>query len=224
MIFSIFVTVKYSNTEQYKKTRLNVFFSTLASVAIIFVGINIMLSSLTFESSQAISRQNKTKEAVERFWLYPSRLLESSMHIRPKFRASFFYNIPEVYNMARTKDEIPLAIDTIAQEQFISNVIIQAWEDCLTIRDYDATPIKFWLRTFITWAQSPYLKSYYHVIQEGYMDSTRTLAELLFEYAEKLPVPVENTDMYITAVDQLMKDARYIALMQSLARPVLIKH
>ncbi|MBA3536292.1 MAG: hypothetical protein H0T84_06760 [Tatlockia sp.] len=224
MIFSIYVTVKYRNTEQYKKTRLNVFFSTLASVAIIFVGINILLSSLSFESSQSISRQNKTKEAVDRFWLYPNRLLESSTHIRRLFRASFFLNNPEVYNMARAKEDLPLTIDTIAQEQFISNVIIQAWEDSLTIRDYDETPIKYWLRTFITWAQSPYLKSYYHVSKQGYKESTRTLAELLFEYAEKIPVPVENTNIYITTVDKLMKDARYLALMQFLANPALVKH
>ncbi|MBA2652171.1 MAG: hypothetical protein H0U73_07895 [Tatlockia sp.] len=52
MVFSLYVPIKYNNPEQYKKTRLNVFFSTLASVAIIFVGINIMLSSLSFEYNQ----------------------------------------------------------------------------------------------------------------------------------------------------------------------------
>ncbi len=217
VIFSIFITIKYRNTEEYRKTRLSVFFSTLASVAIIFVCINILLSSLSFESNQKLSQQAKTKEAVDKFWLYPNQLLESSSNLRPEFKASFFMNNPELYNLVvGEKNSQAATIATKAQEQFIANVIIQAWEDCLIIRNYDTTPMKFWLRSFITWAQSPYLKYYYSRVENSYADNTRILATLLFEYAKYLPTPVEDTNLYIRIVDKLMKDPRYIALMKSL--------
>ncbi|MBA2710536.1 MAG: hypothetical protein H0U57_08095 [Tatlockia sp.] len=216
LIFSLYVTIKYKDTEQYKKTRLNVFFSTLASVAIIFVGINIMLSSIAFEYNQQFTRLTRTKEAVDKLWLYPNELLKTSKNIRPEFKASFFLNSASTYNLVDSSKITPLTTVAIVQEQFIANVMIQSWEDCLADLKYDLTPFEIWLRSYLTWAQSPYLKEYYQLIKYGYDDTTNQFADLLFEYAATLPIPIKNPDIYITTVDQLMKDPRYISLMKAL--------
>ncbi|MBA2653217.1 MAG: hypothetical protein H0U73_13275 [Tatlockia sp.] len=216
LIFSLYVTIKYRDTEQYKKTRLNVFFSTLASVAIIFVGINIMLSSIAFDYNKQFTRLTKTKDAVDRLWLYPNQLLNTSTHIRPEFKASFFLNNSSIYNKFYLSKNSPLTTMAIVQEQFIANVMIQSWEDCLADIKYDLTPFEIWLRSYIGWAQSPYLKEYYQLIKFGYNDTTHQFAELLFEYAAKLPVPVTNPNLYVTTVNQLMSDPRYISLIKAL--------
>ncbi|MBA2657148.1 MAG: hypothetical protein H0U70_09235 [Tatlockia sp.] len=217
LIFSLYVTFKYRDTEQYKKTRLNVFFSTLASVAIIFVGINIMLSSIAFEYNQKFTRLTKTKEAVDKLWLYPNELLKNSPHIRPEFKASFFLNSPSILNLVDRSKSTPLTTVAIVQEQFIANVMLQSWEDCLSDMKYDLTPFEIWLRSYLTWAQSPYLREYYQLIKFEYDDTTNQFAELLFKYAETLPKPIVNPGIYITTVKKLMKDPKYISLMKALS-------
>ncbi|CDZ78506.1 hypothetical protein BN59_02816 [Legionella massiliensis] len=213
LIFSFYVTVKYPNTEEYKNTRINVFFSTLASVAIIFVGFNIVLTSIAFENNQKFSRITKTKEAVDKLWLYPHQLLTSSHNIRPEFLASFFmYNL-QLYNMVILPNKkSPLTVNGLIEEQFISNVMIQAWEDCITIRNYDATPLDSWLRAFISWAQNPYFKSYYEEAKFQFRRRTVHLGDLLFEYAETIPLPTIDTTIYDRTVQKLTADPRFIDL------------
>ncbi|MBA3536291.1 MAG: hypothetical protein H0T84_06755 [Tatlockia sp.] len=215
MIFSIFITAKYNDPDLYKKTRIHVFFSTLASAAIIFVGINIILSSISYKNNQRFIRLNTTKEAIDKYWLYPNELLSSLIHIRPDFRASFFMNNPKMYMVSRTtKKNSPQGINTLYQEQFIANVIIQAWEDCLNNRNYDLTPFNLWLSSFLVWAQSPYLKVYYDKFIYGYEDRTKQLGDLLFKYAATLPIPTNSKD-YEAAVEKILNDSRYISLMES---------
>ncbi len=217
LFFSIYVTIKYRNPEQYKETRYNVFFSSLASAAIIFVGINILLSSVAYKHNQEFLRLNKTKESVDRFWLYPNQLLGSSKQIRPEFRASFFRNNPEIYSIAASSNtKTPLTVEGIIQEQLISNIIFQGWEDSLTVHGYNLTPFELWLRSFIVWAQSPYLKFYYNKFIYGYRIKTKSLGDLLFKYAETLPVPVTNLEDYDKTVKKMMKDPDFITLMKSL--------
>ncbi|MBA3536984.1 MAG: hypothetical protein H0T84_10305 [Tatlockia sp.] len=215
MIFSIYVTFKYKDNEQYKKTRLYVFFTTLASLAIILVGINIMLSSISFEYNQHFSRLSKTKEAIDKLWLYPNKLIQDSSNIRPEFKASFFLNNSNLYKIAATR-KTPLTLRAGLEEEFISAVMIQAWEDCISMRKYDLTPIELWLRSYITWAQSPYLKFYYNQTIYGYSHTTKIFGDLLFEYAKTLPVPVEDINLYEVAVNKLLKDKRFISLMKTL--------
>jgi len=216
ILFSLYVAIKYRDTEQYKKTRLNVFFSTLASVAIIFVSFNIILTSISFKYNQQFIRLTKTREAADKLWIFPNELLQNSTAIRPEFKVSFYMNSPETYKMVDPTIVTPLTTLGAVQEQFIANVIVQAWEDCLAAMKYDLTSFKSWLIAFITWAQSPYLREYHNIVKFSYEESTNLLAELLFEYAATLPVPVKDTSLYIAAVDRLMLDPRYQTLMKML--------
>ncbi|MBA2711069.1 MAG: hypothetical protein H0U57_10820 [Tatlockia sp.] len=217
LIFSLYVTIKYRNPEQYKQTRINVFFSTLASVAIIFVGFNIVLTSIAFEYNQHFARINKTKEAADKLWLYPNQLLASSKNIRPEFLASFFMSNLDLYNKIIKPDKKSiLTISGNVEEQFISNVMMLAWVECITIRKYDETPLTYWLRAFLTWAQNPYFKAYYERLKFGYDPKTIEFADLLFEYALKIPVPTVDTGIYIKTADEIMKDQRFISLLKEL--------
>lgn len=218
LLFSFYITIKYRNPTQYKNTRINVFFSSLTSVAIIFVGFNIVLTSFSFEYEQQFSRLTKTKDAVDKLWLYPNQLLKTSPNIRPEFLASFYMNNLDLYRLVLLPNKkAPLTKEAIVEEQFISTVMIQAWEDCLMMRRYDETPLSFWIESFLTWAQNPYFKAYYHRVTFEYQDFTNQFAELLFEYAEKIPVPTEDIRVYQQTVEIIEKDPRYIALMKSLS-------
>ncbi|MBA3535596.1 MAG: hypothetical protein H0T84_03145 [Tatlockia sp.] len=217
LLFSLYVTIKYRNPEQYKQTRINVFFSTLASVAIIFVGFNIVLTSISFEYNQHFARINKTKEASDKLWLYPNQLISSSHNIRPEFLASFFMSNLDLYNMILLPNKKSmLTKNGIVEEQMIANVMILAWVDCLTIRKYDETPLEYWLRAFLTWAQNPYFKAYYERLKFGYDPTTIEFGNLLFEYAAKIPVPTEDTSIYIKTSKQMMQDPRFVSLIKSL--------
>lgn len=222
MVFSIYVTAKYSSPVKYKKTRLNVFFTTLASLAVIFVGLNIVLSTISFEYDKTFSHITKTKEAVDKLWIYPNELLVNYQHLRPEFVAGFFMNNPILYEKVLAHPlESPLSIRTILEEQFVSYAILQAWEDCLTFRKYDLTPMKSWVEGFLVWAQNPYFKPYYHRLIFSYRDSTKIFGDLLMEYAARIPVPTNDPSIYKKTAEKLVEDSRFIDLMKSLKNPTV---
>ncbi|MBA2652208.1 MAG: hypothetical protein H0U73_08080 [Tatlockia sp.] len=217
-LFSLYVTVKYRNPEQYKQTRINVFFSTLASVAIIFVGFNIVLSSISFEYNQHFTRVNKTQDATDKLWLYPNQVLKTSLNVRPEFLASFFMSNLDLYNMILLPNKKSrLTKLGIVEEEFIANAMLLAWSNCLTIRKYDQTPLDYWLRGFLTWAQNPYFKAYYERLKFGFDPNTVLLGDLLFEYAATIPVPTKDTIIYTKTIEKMMKDPRYISLLKALS-------
>ncbi|WP_165397101.1 hypothetical protein [Legionella sainthelensi] len=51
----------------------------------------------------------------------------------------------------------------------------------------------------------------------NYQNFTNQLAKLIFEYAEKIPVPTEDIYVYRRTVEKMQKDPRYIALVKSLS-------
>lgn len=217
MLFSVYITIKYRNPKQYENTRLNVFFSSLTSVAIIFVGFNIVLTSISFEFQQQFSRLTQTKEAVDKLWLYPNQVLKSSTNIRPEFMASFFMSNLDLYNLILLPNKkTALTKEAIIEEQFISTLMIQAWEDCLIMRKYDETPLAFWIASFLSWAQNPYFKNYYNRSKFEYQDFTNDLAEILFEYAATIPVPTKDISIYSKIVSKIETDPRYLALLEKL--------
>lgn len=217
MIFSLYVTVKYQSPEQYKKTRLHVFFTTLASVAIIFVGMNIVLTSISFEYNQNFSRLTKTKEAIDKLALYPNQLLVNFHHLRPEFVAGFFMTNLDLYDMTlRPQTKSKMTFNTILEEQFVADVMIQAWEDCLTYRKYDLTPMSVWIQTFILWAQNPYFKAYYKRMIFAYNPTTKIFGDLLFEYAGTIPIPTKDLSIYQKTIQKMMKNPRYLNLIKSL--------
>ncbi|MBA2652170.1 MAG: hypothetical protein H0U73_07890 [Tatlockia sp.] len=126
-------------------------------------------------------------------------------------------NNPELYQLAIAPNKPSrLTLDGTIEEQFIADVMIEAWEDCLAIRKYDQTPLKLWLKSFLTWAQSPFLKAYYDENIYGYVNTTKQLGDLLFEYAQTLPKPVVNIKLYDVTVDKMMKDPRFISLLKDI--------
>lgn len=216
IFFSLFVAFKYG-AEDYKKTRISVFFSNLTSVVILLVSMNIIVTTVSFEYNQRFLRVNKTKEVIDKLWLYPQQLLKSSLNIRPEFLAGFYLNNLELYNLVFLNNKkTPLTVQGIAEEQFIASVMLQAWEDCLMTRKFDETPLKLWVTGFLTWAHNPYFAHYYKIEKFGYKEATIKFAELLFEYAEKIPTPVTDPTVYDKIALQMEKDQRYIALERSL--------
>ena len=133
--------------------------------------------------------------------------------MRPEFRASFYMSNLELYNKILLPNKKSLPTEQgILEEQFVSGVMLQAWEDFISFRKYDSTPFEEWVATFLTWAQNPYFKAYYSDMKYGFSSATNELATLLFEYAAKIPVPTTNPKYYEEAMDKMIQDPKYIKL------------
>lgn len=214
LLASSFVIAFVYRPEKFQKTRMNVFFTTLASIAIVLVGINIIMSALALENNQKFARISKTKEIVDKLWLYPNSLITESTHARPIFLASFYLNNPQLYEVTvahKTKSEFTTKM--ILEEQHISLVMIQAWEDALTMQDYDDTGMNSWIRAFLVWAQNPYFKAYFQILSQSYRTTTIEFGKLLFEYADTIPRPNTDNSLYAKITLRMMKDPRLIKLL-----------
>lgn len=201
--------------DEFQKTRLNVFFTTLASIAIVLVGINIIMTAFALENSQKFTRISKTKEIVDKLWLYPNQLITQSMHARPMFLASFYMNNQQLYKITAAKPAPKETTHMILEEQFIALVIIQAWEDALTMHEYDDTGMQSWVSAFLVWAQNPYLKDYFKILHYSYKQSTIEFGELLFEYASTLPRHSLTDNVYNETTQHLMADPRFIKVLNA---------
>lgn len=215
LITSILIAFRY-NPDQYPHTRLSVFFSTLASVAIFLVGINIVLTSISFQYNEHYVRVSQTKAATDKLWLYPNKLIADSPNIRPEFLAGFHRSNIELYQKVKSqKKETPLTMKAIVEEQYIALLIFQSWEDFLTQRRFDDTETYEWINCFLSWAQNPYLRHYFESLKFQYSDVNIAFGELLFEYAKKIPVPTTNVDDYRSTTEQLLRDPRFIKVLAS---------
>lgn len=212
-ITSIYVAVRY-HPDQFGKTRINLFFSALASLAIFFVGVNIILSSISFEYNQEYLRVSQSKQAIDKLWLYPLKLITHSKEARPEFIAGFFYNNMELYKATKAEQRnLKQTSKSVIEEQFISLVIIQAWEDFLIQKNFNRTELNSWLKSFIIWAQNPYLKYYFDIAKFEYEARTVEFGELLFEYAKNIPIPTVSIDIYDSTVTQLLNDRRFLKIL-----------
>ncbi len=208
LLGSLFVAFKF-NPDQYPKTRVSVFFSALASVAIFLVAINIILTSLSFEYNADYTRLLQTKASIDKLWLYPNEIITKSHNIRPKFLAGFYPANVKLYKQANTiKNPPQQSIQSIAEEQYISNLLIQTWEDFLSQRKYDSTEVSTWIKSFLTWAQNPYFKEYFEIFKHQYEAPTIEFANILFEYAAVIPVPTKDTSIYEQTARKILNDKR----------------
>ena len=210
ILISIVLTL-FIRPNEYEKSRYHVFMSILASVAVILIGLSLVISALTFEEQQDINRVSVTESAGTKLWLRPTQLIVSSTKARPEFTKSLFYNNIDLFN-APTKIESQ-SMASILEEQTIAMMLIESWEDFLTTRHLDKSGDLAWFCTFIQWAQSPYIKQYFYLLKYNFKDTTIALGNLLFEYAEKLPVPTPDPESYLKTGEQMLQDENVIKIL-----------
>lgn len=219
LFFSSFAIAVFYRPQEFEKTRTKHFFSILGSIAVLLVGLNLLFTSVTFEYNRRYTRTLIVNKINSELWLKPNRLFSESIHARPEFLASLNYNNPALHQAAlRSKSSGPLSVKTILEEQNIAVVIFQAWEDFLTSRPFDIIgpdENRAWYGCFLVWAQSPYLREYFYVLDQSYDDSTVQFGTILFEYAAKLPIP--TTDIALSRIiTEMQEDPRLQVLVKEL--------
>lgn len=198
----------YFRPDDFQKSRLNVFISILASVTVVLIGLSLVMSAMNYEKTVQINRVTMTKNAIDKLWLYPNQLLATSPHISPEFLRSLYVNNPRLFNSCVKGKDVTESCISVIEEQNIAIVMIQAWEDYLTVHSFDKTGDRVWLTNFIQWAQSPYLHEYFEQLKYNFKDTTIELGTLLFEYAQKLPIPTNDPRLYYNTVSELLQDPR----------------
>ncbi len=103
-------------------------------------------------------------------------------------------------------------MESLLEEQYISIVFIQCWEDYLTLRELDQTGDQVWLYNFLQWAQSPYLRKDFQTLKYNFAPTTIKFGELFFEYAAQIPVPTTNHNEIKQLITKLLKDPRLLAI------------
>ncbi len=215
VIISIIATI-FVRPSGFAKSRVYVFISILASVAVLFIGLSLMISAYSFEKQEDTTRKAITKESIDKLWLYPNQLIVNSTHARPQFLQSLYTNNPHLSSI-KPKEE-PATVISALEEQNLAIVLIQAWEDFLTLRKLDQTGDAVWMNNFIQWAQSPYLKEYFDFLKYNFKETTIRLGTLLFEYGKTLPTPTRDPELYKTTVQKMLKDPRVISLFDEASR------
>lgn len=200
LLFSISVAF-FLHPDAYHSSKFSVFVTILASLAITFIGLSLVVSAMTYEKTIQTNRINFTKQAIDKLWLYPNQLLASSNPIlSPRFLKSLYPNNLKMY--AASDSEVPRLI----AEQNAAIVLIQAWEDFLTMHSFDKTGTEVWLVNFLQWAQSPELKGYFDFLKYNFKGTTIQFGDLLFHYASRLPIPTADPELYEKTAALMLED------------------
>lgn len=205
-----FATIFIKPTE-FQNTRTFVFISIMGSIAVIILAFNVYLETITLALQRKVNEAHFTKETIDKLWLFPNQLLTEKVNARPEFLASLYYNNLTLYNLTKeshTKSTLHSELD----EQYVGILLIQCWEDYMTLRTLERTGDEVWLCNFLQWAQSPYLKDIFDNLKYNYAPITISFGKLLFEYAAHIPIPVKDPEIYKTTVTKLMADSRLLAI------------
>ena len=207
----------FMHPERFKNTRMAVFISIMGSMAVVVLAFNVILTTINLQTQNTINKAKFTKQAIDELWLFPNQLLKDTQHARREFLASLYYNNKVLYDITKGHKTVP-TVKSELEEQYIALVLIQSWEDYLTLKNWDNTGDEVWLHNFLQWAQSPYLKAVYDNLKYNFADTTIELGDLLFEYAEELPIPTINPEVYILTIKKLLKDPRLQKIFKKTAR------
>lgn len=195
----------------FKQSRTYVFASIAASVAVVIFALNVLLNTTALEFQKSINTAQFTKQAVDKLWVYPNQVLAEKTKVRPEFSASMYYNNLELYQLTKNINTKPTA-ESELEEQFVSILFIQCFEDYMTIRKFDETGDAVWLVNFLQWAQSPYLKANFDRLKYNFAPLTISFTNLLFEYAKKAPIPTKDPETYNKLAAEIQKDPKLIAI------------
>ncbi|WP_032112187.1 hypothetical protein [Candidatus Paracaedibacter symbiosus] len=200
--------------DEFKNTRTSVFVSIMSSMAVIVLGFNVYVSTVGLQNQRSVTSAQFTKDSVDKMWLLPNNLLTEKKHARSEFLSSFYYNNISLYNL--TKDlHTEETIESALEEQYIAIVLIQSWEDYLTFRMLDKTGDIVWLCNFLQWAQSPFLRKIFKNLKYNFATTTRDFALLLFEYADRIPVPCTDPEIYNKLSDEMLRDPKLLRIFEA---------
>lgn len=197
----------YIKPAEFKKTRTSVFISIMGSAAVIILAFNVYLTTINIMDQKAVHNAEFTKQAIDKLWLFPNQLLKDTTAARPEFLASLYASNTTLYELSKDLNTKP-SIQSELAEQYISIVLFQCWEDYLTLRNLEQTGDDVWLFNFIQWAHSPYLRKAFDRLKYNFAPTTIKLAELLFEYALKIPVSDSDQESYRNMVKKLLDDPK----------------
>lgn len=211
IVLGSILATAYINPQKFKESKGSVVIAVIASIAIVFLGLNVTLNSVSMDFQAAVKKNKVTNDSVEKLWIYPNQVFSEKTKARPEFYASLCYNNLDLYTLTQNL-HTKITVDSTLEEQYISILLIQCWEDYLKQRHFDKTGDDVWLVNYIQWAQSPYLKAQFDRLKYNYSNTTIRLADLLFEYAHTLPVPTKDPEAYKQIVEDMLKDPRLIAV------------
>lgn len=211
------LTAVFMHPEKFKQTRIAVFISIMGSMAVVVLAFNVILTTINLQTQNRINKAKFTKQAIDELWLFPNQLLKDTQYARPEFLASLYYNNKILHGITKEQETKP-TVKSELEEQYISLVLIQSWEDYLTLKNWDNTGDEVWLHNFLQWAQSPYLKAVYDNLKYNFADTTIELGDLLFEYAEKLPVPSTDPEVYSITIKKLLKDPKLLKIFKTISK------
>lgn len=201
----------------FQKSRIYVFASMMASAAVFILALNLVISTSNFDMQKKINKIQFTKESIDKLWLYPNQIMGERKDARPEFLASLYYNNLDLY-YATKNVHTPITPQSEFDEQFIAIVLFQCWEDYLTFRFFDETGDTVWFVNFLQWAQSPYLKERFDTLQYNFAQTTIDFAKILFEYAERIPVPSPAPETYRSFAIDMLKDPRLLKVLEERAK------
>ena len=211
MLITSVLTALWINPRKFHFSRINVFVTILAGYAIFIISLNTFLTSYGLEQQSAINTSSITKQAINKLWLYPNEVITHSKNARPEFIGSLYYNNETLFQL--TKDlHTEITYQSTLEEQSISIILIQCWEDYLTFRLLDKTGDQVWLNNFLQWAQSPCLKSNFDHLKNNFAPLTIKFAEFMFEHASKLPVPTTSPELYEKIVKEMLQNPQLLQI------------
>ncbi len=208
------VAAAFIKPGKFKNTKTAVFISIMSSMAVVIISFDVILTTNSLEKQNMVNNAKFTKQAIDKLWLFPNQLLKDAKHARPEFISSLYYNNNTVYNLTKHNVTEP-TIKSEMEEQYIALVLIQSWEDYLTLRNLDKTGDTVWIHNFLQWAQSPYLKKIYDNLKYNFSATTIEFGNLLFKYANTIPVPSNDPEIYKETTIKLLNDPKSKQIFQT---------
>lgn len=211
VILGTVIATALINPQKFNDSKSSVIVAVAASMAIVFLGINVVLNTISIDFQVDVAKNKITKLSVDRLWVYPNQKFCEKTKVRPEFYASLYYNNLDLYKLTQNL-QTKITIESALEEQYVSILLFQCWEDYLMLRRFDKAGDVVWLVNFLHWAQSPYLKENFDRLKYNYADLTIRLADLLFEYAHKLPIPTTTPETYNKLAQEMLEDPRLIQI------------
>jgi hypothetical protein len=183
------------------------FLNKLSVINGFLAAVGIYITYSIFKAQADKMANEITLSLIDRSWLKINEAIKNSKDTCPTLVNSLYFPWQRsVLGKIQSSEKV----DSWSDCNYLSILMFQAWEDYLTLSEFDETGDQVWLANFLQWANSDVLRQNWNVLKTNFAPLTIEFGDYLF-FTTKNFKPASQ-DEHRLLVQNLSKDPGFVKI------------
>ena len=190
LVIIIFLAAKKNNASFVSR-----FLDKLSVINGFLAAFGIYITYSIFKAQSDKMSREITLSLIDRSWLKINQSIKDSQNTCPTLVNSLYFpwQIAELGSISNTNSTKTTQSDNWSDCSYLSILMFQAWEDYLSLTEFDETGDVVWIANFSQWAASDKLRKNWAVLKTNFAPTTIEFGDYLFNIM-RMAKPANQAD------------------------------